>query len=86
MLLVATFLAVLLLAFAAFCAFGMPYMLMGARAFEERADLRVMAAGLGAICVLLAALPFAASGLISSGPPMQVFADTFVGASGRHLG
>lgn len=47
MLILALVFAGLLLAFAAFAAFGLPYMLMGARAFEEfgeRPDAQAMAA------------------------------------------
>ena len=72
----------LLLAFAAFAAFGLPYMVMGPRAFEEfgeRTDLQAMAAGLA----LAAALPFAASGLISAAPQMQVMAETLLGVPQR---
>lgn len=72
----------LLLAFAAFAAFGLPYMVLGPRAFEEfgeRTDLQAMAAGLA----LAAALPFAASGLISGAPQMQVMAETLLGVPQR---
>ena len=72
----------LLLAFAAFAAFGLPYMVLGPRAFEEfgeRTDLQAMAAGLA----LAAALPFAASRLISGAPQMQVMAETLLGVPQR---
>lgn len=78
MMTLALLVAGLLLAFAAFAAFGLPYMVMGPRAFEEfgeRTDLQAMAAGLA----LAAALPFAASGLISAAPQMQVMAETLLG-------
>jgi hypothetical protein len=82
MMTLALLVAGLLLAFAAFAAFGLPYMVMGSRAFEEfgeRADLQAMAAGLA----LAAALPFAASGLISAAPQMQVMAETLLGVPQR---
>jgi len=77
MMMLALLFAGLLLAFAAFAVFGLPYMVMGPRAFEEmgeRRDLKVLAAGFGALAVIGAALPFAASGLISGAPQMQVSA------------
>jgi hypothetical protein len=80
-------LAGLLLAFAAFAAFGLPYLVMGDRAFEdmgERRDLKVLAAGFGAVAVILAALPFAASGLISEAPQMQVSAEPLQGVPQRY--
>ena len=83
---IALILAALLLAFSAFAAFGVPYLLMGPRAFEEfgeRADLQVMAASFGAVLALAIALPFAATGLISAGPQMQVFAETILGVPDR---
>lgn len=82
MMTLALLVAGLLLAFAAFAAFGLPYMVMGPRAFEEfgeRTDLQAMAAGLA----LAAALPFAASGLISAAPQMQVMAETLLGVPQR---
>ena len=82
MMMFALLVAGLLLAFAAFAAFGLPYMVMGPRAFEEigeRRDLRVLAAGFGALAVMAAALPFAASGLISAAPQMQVSAEPLPG-------
>ena len=82
MMTLALLIAGLLLAFAAFAAFGLPYMVMGPRAFEEfgeRTDLQAMAAGLA----LAAALPFAASGLISAAPQMQVMAETLLGVPQR---
>ncbi|MEQ9505620.1 MAG: hypothetical protein RLO80_05075 [Hyphomonas sp.] len=86
MLTIALILAGLLLAFSAFAAFGVPYMVMGPRAFEEfseRTDMQVMAAGFGAALIAAIALPFAATGLISAGPQMQVFAETILGVPDR---
>lgn len=89
MLMLALLLAALLLAFsafAAFAAFGLPYMVMGPRAFEEfaeRRDLQVSAAGFGVAVIGAAALPFAATGLISAGPQMQVMAETILGVPDR---
>ncbi len=82
MMILALLFAGLLLAFAAFAVFGLPYMVMGPRAFEEmgeRRDLKVLAAGFGALAVIAAALPFAASGLISAAPQMQVSAEPLPG-------
>ncbi len=89
MLTIALLLAGLLLAFSGFAAFGVPYLVMGPRAFEEfgeRADLQAMAAGFGAALILAAALPFAATGLISAAPQMQVFAETILGVPERVWG
>lgn len=83
----AILLAALLLAFSAFSAFGLPYLVMGPRAFEEfgeRADMQAMAAVAGAAVVSAAALPFAATGLISAAPQLQVFAETILGATSRY--
>ncbi|KCZ55808.1 hypothetical protein HY29_10615 [Hyphomonas beringensis] len=75
-------LAALFIAFAAFCAFGLPYMLVGPRMFDEWRDNReqqIMGGVIvGAIMVLLVS-PFASSALISTAGQVQVMADTFVG-------
>lgn len=87
MLTLALILAALLLAFSAFAAFGLPYLVMGPRVLEEfaeRADLQAMATGLGVVAAIAAALPFAATGLISAAPQMQVFAETILGVPGRY--
>lgn len=87
MMMLAILLAFLLLAFSAFAAFGLPYLVMGPRAFEEfgeRADMQTMAAVAGAAVVTAAALPFAATGLISVAPQLQVFAETILGATSRY--
>ena len=79
-------LAAILLAFSAIAAFGVPYLVMGPRAFEEfgdRADLQAMAAGFAVAVIAIAALPFAATGLISAAPQMQVFAETILGVPDR---
>src|SRR3990167_367709 len=86
MLLLVLILAGLMFAFAAFAAFGLPYLVMGPRAFEEfgeRTDLQAMAAGFGVVALGAAALPFAATGLISAAPQMQVFAETILGVPER---
>ncbi|WP_353256215.1 hypothetical protein [Hyphomonas sp.] len=60
-------LAVLLLAFAAFAVFGLPYMVMGPRAFEEfaeRAESQVLTGILAAVALFLLVMPFAAPALI----------------------
>ncbi len=86
MLILALVLAVLLLAFAAFAAFGLPYMVMGSRAFEEfseRADEQVMAAGLAVAAGLVASAPFFLPSLISAAPQVQVMAETVLGVPSR---
>jgi hypothetical protein len=60
-------LAVLLLAFAAFADFGLPYMVMGPRAFEEfaeRAESQVLTGILAAGALFVSVMPFAAPALI----------------------
>jgi hypothetical protein len=60
-------LAVLLLAFAAFAVFGLPYMVMGPRALEEfaeRAESQVLAGILAAVALFVSVMPFAAPALI----------------------
>lgn len=84
MMILALVLAGLLLAFTAFAAFGLPYMVMGARAFEEfgdRPDAQALAGMLAAAAMLVAALPFVAPALISEGPQVQVVAETVTGAA-----
>ena len=79
MMTLALVLAVLLLAFAAFAAFGLPFMLMGTRAFEEfaeRRDTQAMAVMLAAACGFLAASVMGGPALISAAPQVQVFAET----------
>jgi len=86
MMTLALVLAVLLLAFAAFAAFGLPYMVMGPRAFEEfaeRRDAQVMAAALAVAAGFVAASAFAGPALISAAPQVQVFAETVLGAASR---
>jgi hypothetical protein len=76
--------SVLLVAFAAFTAFGLPYMVIGRRAFEdfeERKDQQAMLAVLVAVASLVAALPFAAPALISEAPQVQLIAQINPGAS-----
>jgi hypothetical protein len=84
MMIFALVLAVLLLAFAAFAAFGLPYMVMGPRAFEEfgeRRDVQAMAGVLAAAASIAVLLPFFAAALISVAPQVQVFAETAMGAA-----
>ncbi len=86
MMMLAFVLAVLLLAFAAFAAFGLPYMVMGPRAFEEfaeRRDAQVMAVTLALAAGFVAAAAFAGPALISGAPQVQVFAETVLGAASR---
>ena len=84
MMILAIVFAGLLLAFAAFAAFGLPYMLMGVRAFEEfgdRPDAQAMAGVLAAAAALIPALPFVAPALISPGLQVQEVAETVLGAA-----
>tara|TARA_R110000850_G_scaffold17318_3_gene53404 strand:+ start:23931 stop:24245 length:315 start_codon:yes stop_codon:yes gene_type:complete len=79
-------LAALLIAFAGFCMFGLPYMLMGPRMFDqfvERREQQVMAAGLVTAAISLVLAPFVSPGLISDASQAQVFAETLTGFIGR---
>ena len=79
-------LAAFFLVFAAFCMFGLPYMLMGPRVFDqlaERREQQVMAGLLVAAAISLVLAPFFASGLISDGSRVQVMAETLTGFIGR---
>jgi hypothetical protein len=86
MVLVALLLAGFLLAASAFLMFGVPWLVMGPRAFDgfaRRADQRALA-GVMAMAILAAALlPFAGAALISSAGHMQVFAETILGVPAR---
>lgn len=86
MLLIALSTAGLLLAFSAFAAFGLPWLVMGNRAFEEfseRRDQQMMAGMLATAAIALACLPLLHSALISAAPQMQVFAETVLGVPSR---
>lgn len=86
MLLIALSTAGLLLGFSAFTAFGLPWLVMGNRAFEEFADRRdqqLMAGILGTAAIALACMPLLNSALISAAPHMQVFAETVMGVPSR---
>lgn len=86
MMLLALSTAGLLLAFAAFAAFGLPWLVMGNRAFEEfpeRKDQQMMAGMLATAAVTLACLPLLNAALISAAPQMQVFAETVLGVPSR---
>ncbi|ABI78642.1 hypothetical protein HNE_3532 [Hyphomonas neptunium ATCC 15444] len=86
MLFIALSTAGLLLAFSAFAAFGLPWLVMGNRAFEEfpeRRDQQMMAGVLGTAAVALACLPLLNAALISAGPQLQVFAETVLGVPER---
>jgi hypothetical protein len=78
--------AVLLIAFAALCMFGLPYMLMGPRMFDqfvERREQQIMAAGLLTAAISLVLAPFVCPGLISDASQAQVIAETLTGFIGR---
>ncbi|KCZ46208.1 hypothetical protein [Hyphomonas pacifica] len=75
-------LAALLIAFAGFCAFGLPYMLCGPRMLDELQDNReqqIMGSVIVGVIIMLVLSPFASSALISATAQVQVMADTFVG-------
>lgn len=86
MLLITLSTAGFLLAFSAFAAFGLPWLVMGNRAFEEfseRRDQQMMAGMLASAAIGLVCLQFLHSALISAGPHMQVFAETVLGVPAR---
>ena len=75
-------LAAFLIAFSAFCTFGVPYMLAGPRMFDEFAENReqqMMAGLLGTAILVLALLPFVSPALISAPSDGQVLADLYLG-------
>lgn len=86
MMLLALSLAGLLLGFAAFAVFGLPWLVMGNRAFEEfreRRDQQLMAGIFATVAITLASLPFVNAALISAAPQLQVFAETILGVPER---
>jgi hypothetical protein len=86
MLLIALSTAGLLLAFSAFAAFGLPWLVMGNRAFEEfseRRDQQMMAGVLGTAAVALACIPLLHSALVSASLHLQLFAETVMGVPDR---
>lgn len=86
MTLIALTLAGVLLGFAAFAAFGLPWLLMGNRAFDdfrERRDQQMLAGVLGFAAVLAASLPLMNAALVSAAPQLQVFAQTVLGVPER---
>lgn len=86
MLFIALSTAGLLLAFSAFAAFGLPWLVMGNRAFEEfseRRDQQIMAGVLGTVAVTIACIPLLNSALASASPHLQVFAETVLGVPDR---
>ena len=74
--------AALLLAFTGFCVFGLPYMIVGPRMFDEFRENReqqlvggiTLTAAISLICVVISS-----SALISAGTHAQVIAMTFTG-------
>lgn len=79
MLFIALSTAGLLLAFSAFAAFGLPWLVMGNRAFEEfpeRRDQQVMAGMLATTAICLACMPLLGSALAAASPQLQLFAET----------
>ena len=86
MLFIALSTAGLLLAFCAFAVFGLPWLVMGNRAFEEfpeRRDQQLMAGILGTAALALACLPLVHSSLVSAGPHLQLFAETVLAVPER---
>jgi len=86
MTLIALSVAGLLLGFAAFAAFGMPWILMGNRAFDDfrqRRDQQMLAGVLGFAAVMAASLPLIHAALASAAPQLQVFAQTVLGVPER---
>lgn len=86
MTLIALSVAGLLLGFAAFAAFGMPWILMGNRAFDDfskRRDQQMLAGVLGFAAVMAASLPVISAALASAAPQLQVFAQTVLGVPER---
>ncbi len=86
MVLIALILAGLLLAASAIMLFGVPWLMMGPRAFDDfrhRADQRALAGIMATAVTAAAILPFAVSALISSADHMQVFAETILGVPAR---
>lgn len=86
MLYIALSTAGLLLAFSAFAAFGLPWLVMGNRAFEEfseRRDQQMMAGVLGTAAIAMACFPLMHAALISASPQLQVFAETVLGVPDR---
>ncbi|WP_335590310.1 hypothetical protein [Hyphomonas oceanitis] len=82
MILILFTLAALFLAFATFCMFGLPYMLMGPRVFDqlaERREQQLMAGLLLAAAISLVLAPFFATGLISDAGRVQVMVETLTG-------
>ncbi|MEE2921898.1 MAG: hypothetical protein VYC38_09060 [Pseudomonadota bacterium] len=75
-------LAALMIAFSAFCAFGVPYMLAGPRMldeFSENREQQLMAGVLATAIIALFLLPFVSPALISGASDAQVLADLYPG-------
>lgn len=78
-------LSALLLAFSAFCVFGLPYLLAGPRLFDEffrNHEQQVLGALLIAAMIVLTTSPFMTSALISNDVHVQVGAGTYSGLNG----
>ncbi len=86
MLFIALSTAGFLLAFSAFAAFGLPWLVMGNRAFEEfaeRRDQHVMAGMFATAAVVVASVPFVLTSVASAAPQLQVFAETVLAVPDR---
>jgi len=86
MTLIALSLAGLLLAFSAFAAFGLPWLIAGNRAFEEfpeRKDQQLIAGALAACAMALACLPLINASVASAAPQLLLMAETVLGVPSR---
>ncbi len=75
--------AAVCLLFAAFCMFGLPWMVMGPRMFDqlvERTDHKAAMAMLAAAAIALACAPVASPVLISPSAGVQVGTSSFPGS------
>lgn len=78
--------AILLFAFSAASIFGLPWLLMGRRAFEEwpeRRDQQALAFALSSLFMTAALFLTLPSALASAAPQIQMFAETVLGTSAR---
>jgi hypothetical protein len=75
--------AALCLALAGFCFFGLPYMVMGPRVFDQLRERTADKAALGGLLAAAISLVWvlqASPALISHGPGVQVVADQMTGS------
>lgn len=75
-------LAALLIAFSGFCVFGVPFMLIGPRVWDEfskNREQQVMGGLIATAIMALVLLPFASPALISAPTDGQLMADLYLG-------